>query len=152
MGYETVWGRGWGAGGAVRFKSDTLTFCQCRPKQSETLTWRLWPEEPRVLLCDCQIRRPECQRVIGGRRAGDARPNQRLALRYDYLAFSLCQANRGVKLAAKAGVSDTTSAEKRSILATKCLTCFLSFFFFLLFPFRRSRDQVQFLKKFQTGE
>lgn len=51
--------------------------------------------------CRRQISRPECQRVIGGRRGGDAKPNQRLALRHDHLAISLCQANRELKLAAR---------------------------------------------------
>lgn len=51
--------------------------------------------------CRRQISRPECQRVIGGRRGGDAKPNQRLALRHDHLAISLCQANRDLRRAAR---------------------------------------------------
>lgn len=101
--------------------------------------------------CRRQISRPECQRVIGGRRGGDAKPNQCLALRLDHLAISLCQANGGVKLAARCprrrDLFDRMH-EKRSIIfqsASNVTHCrqfdLLRFVFFS--PFRRSQDQVE---------
>lgn len=107
-----------------------------------------------------QISRPECQRVISGQHGDDARPNHRLALGRSHLAISVCQADRGVKLAVQEGCvsahdckpapnvitsprvgKDTSCWKHTAYFITAALFFFLPFSFWLIKTHEKKKNQ-----------